>query len=543
MAKNYLTYFPKPLLDDLLHGRWLPVVGAGMSLNASVPSGKKMPLWGDLGAAFADDLSDFVPANPLDAISAYQHEFTRAKLIERLTDLLLIRDAQPGLVHREFCSIPFDIVCTTNFDFLLEKQYDLIPRYVYPIVDEEQLSIGLEHPGTLLLKLHGDLRHPNRLVVTEEDYDGFLAKYPLLATYLSNLLITKTAVLIGYSLDDPDFRQLWQVVTSRLGKSKRPAYAITVGAKPGDVARFDRRGVKVINLPGRRDQYGEVLAAAFSQLREFMREKVISVSRVTEEKPLRELQLPRDTSTRLCFFALPLELLPFYRERVFPLIEDIGFVPVTADDVISPGDNVSAKIDALIDRAQIVVCDLASQWTRAEFRIALAQLKSREQEIKVGRPRNFRLIVVATQQDELPVDLVAVDIIVRPDIYRENPDEFIDRLVSVFREVSPTLTGIRLAEPLRLLQIGEYRAAVIAAMSALEATLRERMRKGDWTIERSVPLRQLIRMAQDREFVPPGSSKSLEDWLSLRNQVAHTNLQVSRKQAQAIVDGISRILG
>jgi SIR2-like domain len=29
-----------------------------------------------------------------------------------------------------------------------------------------------------------------------------------LATYLSNQLITKTAVFIGYSLDDPDFRQL-----------------------------------------------------------------------------------------------------------------------------------------------------------------------------------------------------------------------------------------------------------------------------------------------------------------------------------------------
>ena len=46
------------------------------------------------------------------------------------------------------------------------------------------------------------MHHPSRLIVTEADYDGFLAKYPLLATYLSNQLITKSAILIGYSLDD-----------------------------------------------------------------------------------------------------------------------------------------------------------------------------------------------------------------------------------------------------------------------------------------------------------------------------------------------------
>jgi hypothetical protein len=71
-------------------------------------------------------------------------------------------------------------VCTTNFDFLLERQYDLTPWYVYPVVDEEQLSISNGNAGTLLLKLHGDLRHLSRLVVTESDYDGFLSPFPLM---------------------------------------------------------------------------------------------------------------------------------------------------------------------------------------------------------------------------------------------------------------------------------------------------------------------------------------------------------------------------
>ena len=99
-----------------------------------------------------------------------------------------------------------------------------------------------------------------------------------------------------------------------------------------------------------------------------MRENVISVSKVTEEQPLRELLLPRNATTRLCFFSLPLELLPFYRERVFPVVEEAGFVPVTADDVVTPGDNISAKIDSLIDRASVMVVELTSSWTMAEYR-------------------------------------------------------------------------------------------------------------------------------------------------------------------------------
>lgn len=132
MAAKYISHFPKPVLDDLLTGKWLPVVGAGMSLNAIVPKGKKMPLWGDLGKALTDELSDFSPSSVLDGISAYEHEFDRARLVGRLSEILLIRDAQPGNAHKEFCTIPFDIVCTTNFDFLLERQYDATPAVCLP---------------------------------------------------------------------------------------------------------------------------------------------------------------------------------------------------------------------------------------------------------------------------------------------------------------------------------------------------------------------------------------------------------------------------
>jgi hypothetical protein len=74
------------------------------------------------------------------------------------------------------------------------KKNALSRRPTVDAYNEEQLSINTGNAGTLLLKLHGDLRHPSRLIVSEADYDGFLAGYPLLATYLANQLIRKTAI-------------------------------------------------------------------------------------------------------------------------------------------------------------------------------------------------------------------------------------------------------------------------------------------------------------------------------------------------------------
>lgn len=540
---KYIQYFPKPLLDDLVSGRWLPVIGAGMSLNARLPAAKKMPLWPDLGNKLATELTDFAPSGTLDAISAYQHEFGRAKLIERLTDILVIKDAIPGEAHRAFCTIPFDIVCTTNFDFLLERQYDATPRYVYPVVDEEQLSINGSPAGTLLLKLHGDLRHPSRLVVTEEDYDGFLAKYPLLATYLSSLLISKTAVFVGYSLDDPDFRQIWNIVSDRLGRTRRFAYSLMVGARASDISRFERRGVKVINLPGSKERYGEVLAGAFTELREYMRDNVIAVSQVTEERPLRELLLPRDATTRLCFFSIPLELLSLYRSRVFPVVEEIGFVPVTADDVISPGDNINAKIDALIDRASVMVVELSSQWTRAEYDIAVARTKGAD--AKTPHRRDLQIIVVATNSEQVPASARSFPIIHRNSLLTEEADAFIEQLAEKLREIAADMGIDRNQEPRRLLEAKEYRAAVISAMTLLEAWLRDQLNKGTWTdVRRPASLRQLLDLGATHGVIQlrPADAHRLANWIKVRNEAVHTGNPVSRTVATEIVEGVLNLI-
>jgi hypothetical protein len=530
VTTRQLGAFPKPLMADLIAGRWLPIVGAGLSRNAIVPDASPIPLWAELGELIAKDLQDYSATGPIDALSAFEHEFGRPKLIERLSDVLRIEVARPSPVHKAFCSLPFDLVCTTNFDFLLEHQYQLIPRHCTPLIDEDQLSIGLRDSGTALLKLHGDLNHTNRLVATEADYDGFLDRFPLLATFLANLLITRTAVLIGYSLDDPDFRQIWQVVGNRLGRSRRVAYVILVGAKPTDIARFGRRGVKVVNLAGSRSRYAESLTEAFGELLNYWQERIIPESRVREEEPLQELSLPKDASTRLCFFAIPLSVQPFYRERVFPIAREAGLVPVTADDVVTPGDNVLAKVEALIARALLVVVDAATPATLFELRMAIAKLGS------------ARVLLVSEQGGQFSADFKELQAVQRPRITDVDPVDFLGALRIWFERAAAAHMPTFAAEPERLLAAGENRAAVIAAITFLETALREQLDLPKDSSARPMSFPQMLSLAAERELLAAERVPEIMKWLQVRNQLVHSQRGIARRAAQQIVAGVVKIV-
>jgi hypothetical protein len=351
-------------------------------------------------------------------------------------------------------------------------------------------------------------------------------------------------VFVGYSLDDPDFRQIWSIVSNRLGRARRMAYSIMVGARASDIARFERRGVKVISLPGAKDRYGETLAGAFQELQDYVRENVIAASQVTEERPLRELQLPRDATNRLCFFSIPLGLLSLYRSRVFPAVEEIGFVPITADDVISPGDNINAKIDALIDRAAVMVVELSSQWTRAEYEIAIARNKVTDE--RRSHRRDLSIIIVLANDQQVPSSARAFPIICRSSLLTEEADQFVEQLAGTLREIAATMDLDRSQEPRRLLEAREYRAAVISAMTLLETWLRANLNKASWNDARKpASFRNLIDMATSSGLVRlgPAEARRLQDWIKVRNEAVHTAALINRNTAREIVEGVLRMVG
>ena len=248
---SILSGFPDPLLQDIIEDRCIPIIGAGFSKNAILPPGKEMPDWKTLGKYFAQ-LGGYDGEDPLDAISNFTHTFKRPKTIGILKKILHIdnADVKPGSAHLSFARLPFTTVITTNFDYLLERAYEQVGKPYETIIEESQLAIDsiTDYKTTKILKIHGDFSNPKRLIITEEDYDTFRNEYPIISTHVSNLLITKTPLFIGYSLNDPDFRGLWETIRSRLGNNTRQAYALVSSSTITVTTRFHRRGVEVIPI-------------------------------------------------------------------------------------------------------------------------------------------------------------------------------------------------------------------------------------------------------------------------------------------------------
>ncbi len=526
---SYIEYIPGPFLKEIMHENCVPFIGAGFSLNAKCPPGSRMPLWDDVGQKLKEHLKDYQYRGPLDAISAYEHEFSRVNLVQDLMDILLINTAEPGETHRAFAELPFNVVCTTNLDFLLERSYEGSAYFsgYRPIIDEDQLAIGSSADEVRLVKIHGDLHHPQRLIVTESDYDGFLHRYPLFSTYISSLLIGRTALFIGYSLDDPDFRQLWHVVGERLGRLRKYAYALTVGATDYEVARYERRGVKVINLPGDASEYPQILTTLFKQLYEKWHENFFEESTVPDSEPQAELSLPSGTRNRLCFFDVPIRLLSVYKSLVFPLATKYGFLPIADMDVLSPTESVVAKITALVERSEaVVIHGSRMRWDRFK-----PQLLSRKQVLVIkdhGVPADFQ-DSPGVQYIEMPFEGAPFDAL-------------LEEFDGWFKRLSDRVGPVLVEEPERLLKAKEYRAAVVSAISVLEMELRLALDDSSDRDRRFLPGLALIEEAIDRGLVDLSWRARIQNWWKERNLIVHERHDTSAKMAADIVKGTLEIV-
>nr|VFJ45664.1 MAG: SIR2-like domain-containing protein [Candidatus Kentron sp. FM]VFJ46653.1 MAG: SIR2-like domain-containing protein [Candidatus Kentron sp. FM]VFK06846.1 MAG: SIR2-like domain-containing protein [Candidatus Kentron sp. FM] len=266
-----IDLIPEELLDDISNGECLPVIGAGFSRNAILPSGCRMPLWDDLGKEVATRRKRPFSGNTIATLSEYSEESSRFELVKLLRRSLHIATARPGTAHDTFAKLPFKQILTTNFDFLIERAYMNQGKPYLPIVDEDLLSFGQPDGETRIIKMHGDLHHPNLMVVTEEDYDKFRDARELMFYEVANLLIHNSVLFVGYSIDDPDFRQILRLVEKHVGKFQRPTYAMLVGATNAEVETYKRRGVtRVITLHATPKEYGATLANAFSTISTFL---------------------------------------------------------------------------------------------------------------------------------------------------------------------------------------------------------------------------------------------------------------------------------
>jgi hypothetical protein len=459
-GERYVAQLPGVLRRALAAGRWLPIVGAGISATAATEDQRRPPGWAKLAELLATDLPGAVTTNPIDSISAYAETYGRPYLVERLSELLLINDIEPGEVHDKFACLPFDMVVTTNFDFLLEKAYARQRRPCVPLIGESQLSMQREPEATYLLKFHGDVNHPEQLVVTEDDYDGFVRRNPLLATFLSWWLLTREPVFLGYSLDDADFREILTLLRERLGRMTRPAWAILPADPNNQAPKFSRRGIRPIVLdPDPKADRSEVLKDFFAELRTTWEHEIVSQIGARTDATTAELQRRR-LAPQLALFVASRPVLALYREFVFPSVPQSGLLPLGLDEVRAQDRAMTQMaIDIALSKAAVVVYD-TGRGNPLPLDYVISQ--------RAGTP----VLVISGPADSGLGAVLAPDTTPRPPEMTDWPSQFVlplrDRIKQAKGARPADLTGMLH----QLLDTGEHAQLLLACLALLEEEMR-----------------------------------------------------------------------
>lgn len=95
-------------------------------------------------------------------------------------------------------------IITTNYDSFLETFFEFSPLIGNDIL--------LSNPYGSVYKIHGCVDHPTKIIISEDDYKSFFARYELIRAQLLSLFIHNPIIFIGYSVSDENIKALLRTI-------------------------------------------------------------------------------------------------------------------------------------------------------------------------------------------------------------------------------------------------------------------------------------------------------------------------------------------
>ena len=272
---RYLERIPKTLIYEILKSRVIPVVGAGLSINAeNIPKDKYMPSWDQLGKMFCSLLD--IECDKIDAtkcISDYEKSTNRTHLLTYLKEFLLIDIIRPGRAHRNFIKIPFKTIVTTNFDNLIEQSFELNRTASLRIVHSQDFP--LEKAGqTNIVKIHGDFSKPGSIIITEDDYRNIVKKSTLYKNHIPHLFIGNTLLFIGYSYRDPDLQKIIKAINNDLEPLTVSMYALLINEDEEKINIFKNYKINPIVIDDGSKSKKTILVELFDALADHVENEI-----------------------------------------------------------------------------------------------------------------------------------------------------------------------------------------------------------------------------------------------------------------------------
>ena len=529
MTYKYLKSIPKPLLNDFLNNRVIPFVGAGFSKNADIPEGLTMPDWCELGKLAANEIPGYeYDNNAIDALSYYEDLFSRAKLVEFLLRELNFGKIQPGDTYKAFFFLFIWTICTTNFDSLLEDTLTLLHQPVSVVATKDRLTIG-DRNERKIIKLHGDFNHPDKMVITERDYDTYIDSNPIFATYIANLFITNTMLLIGYSLDDDDFRSIWQIIYTRLSNMAQPAYCVAVNASEEKIARYKRRNIRIINLKGDKKQYKTILRDFFIEIKDYVNNEMDKKVKSVDERINEQMIIPAEDNS-LCFISCSMSRISQLSAMLYPVLQNLGITAVRIDNMLMPEDNWIDVSSVVIRKSKAAIIDISDGSPNVMLEMGL---------INAEKGLNNTLII-CEKGTLLPISVDKDSVLMysfsdsyeNENSFRKGIEKWCEKVFHLSnKEYASTNSNVLFDDAHRLIEKGEFSASIISACSELEYWYYLNHETGS----RIIPFNQIFVEYYD------GERKQAVKDIELRNRIVHRHYRANKKEATDFLKSVERI--
>ena len=135
----------------------------------------------------------------------------RPDVLHRFCSAALQDDGEMGPLYSELVRLGFISFFTTNYDDVLLRHLEKSGQAVYQYLnsDEELRAVDIDTTPAIV-KLHGEFRHPVSVILTRHDYQTWYISggKKTFQTFLESHLARDRIVFIGYSLADPEMKQI-----------------------------------------------------------------------------------------------------------------------------------------------------------------------------------------------------------------------------------------------------------------------------------------------------------------------------------------------
>jgi hypothetical protein len=184
----------KLLLDEAQRGRLTLFVGSDLTAETT-----GVPSQADLARGLAARFGQTVADDPVPSLAAVAQRVGRQRtrdVVQFLKDQLETTQP-PQPFDNLLARLPVESFITTRYDGQLERAFDLAGRPVQAIVTDFDAAL-VRRDQPLLIKLYGDLRQPQSLVLSEDDLYDVASTRRDVSRLIENALRGTSLFLLGF---------------------------------------------------------------------------------------------------------------------------------------------------------------------------------------------------------------------------------------------------------------------------------------------------------------------------------------------------------